>query len=65
MVSLGNSVRERKFTLAMVRNSLLNEEIRKDFLINDTHALVMENRVEAKTENYLSKTYQEVDTSLE
>ena len=49
VVSLGNSVRERKFTLAMVRNSLLNEEIKRNFLINDTHALVMENRVEAKT----------------
>ena len=31
--------------LAMVRNSLFNEEIRmKDFLGNDTHALVTENR---------------------
>ena len=44
VVSLGNSASEGKVTLAMVRNSLFNEEIqRKDFLGNDTHALVMEN----------------------
>ena len=44
VVSLGNSASEGKVTLAMVRNSLFNEETqRKDFLGNDTHALVMEN----------------------
>ena len=34
----------------MVRNSLFNEEIRrKDFMSNDTHALVMENRGRSKS----------------
>ena len=45
MVSLGNSAPEGKVTLVMVRNSLFNEEIRrKDFVGNDTHAFVTENR---------------------
>ena len=45
MVSLRNSAPEGKVTLAMVRNSLLNEEIRiKDFVGNDTLALVTENK---------------------
>ena len=50
MVSLGNSALEGKIMLAMVRNSLFNEEIqRKDFVSNDTHALVMENRSRSKS----------------
>ena len=50
MVSLGNSVLEGKVTLAMVRNSLFNEEIRrKDFVGNDTHALVTENKGRRKS----------------
>ena len=50
MVSLGNSAVEGKVMVPMVRNNLFNEEIRrKDFLGNDTHALVMENKVEAKS----------------
>ena len=44
VVSLVNSAPKGKVTLAIVRNSLLNEEIRrKDFVGNDTHALVTEN----------------------
>ena len=44
MVSLGNSAPKGKVTLAMVRNSLFNEEIRrKDFVGNDTYALTIEN----------------------
>ena len=50
VVSLGNLALEGKVTLAMVRNSLFNEEIRrKDFLDNDTHALVIENRGRSKS----------------
>ena len=50
MVSLGNSTLEGKFILAMVRNSLFNEEIRrKDFVGNDTHALVTENMGRSKS----------------
>ena len=50
MVSLGNSALEGKVTLVMVRNSLFNEEIqRKDFLDNDTHALITENRGQSKS----------------
>ena len=50
MVSLGNSVPEGKVTLAMVRNSLFNEEIqRKFFMGDDTHALVTENRGQSKS----------------
>ena len=38
VVSLGNLAPKGKVTLAMVRNSLFNEEIRmKDFVGNDTH----------------------------
>ena len=49
MVSLGNSALEGKVTLIMVRNSLFNEEIRrKDFVGNDTHAFVTENRGRSK-----------------
>ena len=45
VVSPGNSTIEGKVTLAMVKNSLFNEEIRrKDFVGNDTHTLVMENK---------------------
>ena len=45
VVSLGNLALERKVTLAMVKNSQFNEEIRrKDFVGNDTHALVTKNR---------------------
>ena len=45
VVSLANSAPEGKVTLAMVRNSLFNEEIRRnDFLGNDTHALVTKNK---------------------
>ena len=44
MVSLRNSAPKGKVTLAMVRNSLFNEEIpRKDFVGNDTYALIIEN----------------------
>ena len=50
MVSLGNSTLEGKFILAMVRNSLFNEEIRrKNFVGNDTHALVTENMGRSKS----------------
>ena len=50
MVSLGNSALEGKVTLAMVINSLFNEEIRrKNFLGNDTHALVTENMGRSKS----------------
>ena len=36
--------------LVMVRNSLFNEEIRrKDFMGNDTHALVTENKGQSKS----------------
>ena len=43
MVSLGNLALDGKVTLAMVKNSLFTEEIqRKDFVANDTHALIME-----------------------
>ena len=50
MVPLGNSAPEGKVTLAMVINSLFNEEIRrKNFLGNDTHALVTENRGRRKS----------------
>ena len=49
VVFLGNSAPEGKVTLAMVRNSLFNEEIRrKDFLSNDTHAFVTENKGRSK-----------------
>lgn len=34
----------------MIRNSLFNEEIRrKDFVSNDTYALIMENRDQSKS----------------
>ena len=50
VVSLGNSALKGKFTLAMVKNSLFNEEIRRnDFLGNDTHALVTKNRGRSKS----------------
>ena len=40
----GKFIPKKKVTLAMVRNSLFNEEIRrKDFVGNDTHALITEN----------------------
>ena len=66
VVSLGNSALEGKVTLAMVKNSLFNEEIRrKDFLGNDTHALVTENKGRSKAKNCLGITSQEVDPSLE
>ena len=49
-VSLENLALKGKVTLAMVRNSLLNEEIqRKDFVGNDTHALVIKNRGRRKS----------------
>ena len=35
--------------MTLVRNSLFNEEIRKDFMGNDTHALVTENRGRSKS----------------
>ena len=39
-----------KVTLAVVRNNLFNEEIRrKDFVGNDTHALVTENMGRSKS----------------
>ena len=45
VVSLGNSTPKGKVTLAIIRNSLFKEEIRKnDFVANDTHALVTENK---------------------
>ena len=57
MVSLGNSASERKVTLAMVRNSLFSEEIkRKDF---------MGTGVEAKAVDHLGITSQEAYPSLE
>ena len=47
---MGNSTLEGKVTLPMVRNSLFNEEIqRKDFVGNDTHALVTENKDQSKS----------------
>ena len=50
VVSLGNSSPKGKVMLAMVRNSLFDEEIRwKDFLGNDTHALVTENKGRSKS----------------
>ena len=50
VVSLGNSALERKVMLAMVRNSLFNEEIRrKHFVGNDTHALIVKSRGRSKT----------------
>ena len=50
VVSLGNSALEGKVTLAMVKNSQFNEEIRrKEFLGNDTHALVTENKGRSKS----------------
>ena len=65
MVSLGNLGPEGKVTLAMVRNSLFNEEIRtKDFMGNDTHALLIENKGRRKSDN-LGITSQEEDPSLE
>ena len=49
-LSLGNLAPEENVTLAMARNSLFNEEIRrKDFLGNDTHALVKENKGQRKS----------------
>ena len=48
-MSLGNSALKEKVTLAMAINSLFNEEIRrKDFVGNDTHALVTENNGRSK-----------------
>ena len=45
VVSLGNSAPEGKVTLAIVRNILFNEKIRRnDLLGNDTHAFVTENK---------------------
>ena len=50
VVSLGNSASKGKVSLAMVRNSLFNEEIcRKDFVGNDTHALITKNRGGSKS----------------
>ena len=50
VVPLGNSTLEGKVTLAMVRNSQFNEEIRRNyFLGNDTHAFVRENRGRSKS----------------
>ena len=50
VVSLGNSAPEGTITLVMVRNSIFNEEIRrKDFVSNDTHALIMENKSQSKS----------------
>ena len=44
VVPLGNSVPKEKFMLAMVRNSLINEEIlRKDIVGKDTYTLITEN----------------------
>ena len=64
VVFLGNSAPEGKVTLAMVINSLFNEEIRmKDFVGNDT--LSRRTRVEAKVEDHLSITIQEADPILE
>ena len=66
MVPLGNSAPEGKVTLAMGRNSLFNEEIRrKDFVGNYTHALVMETKVKGKAKDHLSITSQEANPSLE
>ena len=51
MVSLGNSASKGKVTLAMVRNSLFNEEIgRKNFVGNDTYILVTENRGQSRNQ---------------
>ena len=50
VVSLGNSAPKGKVTLAIVRNSLFNEEIRmNDFVGNNTNALVMEYRGRRKS----------------
>ena len=50
VVSLGNSALNGKVTLAVVRNNLFNEEIRrKDFVGNDTYALVTENMGRSKS----------------
>ena len=48
MVSLGNSAPKGKVMLAMVINSLFNEEIRRK-VGNDTHALVTKNRGQSKS----------------
>ena len=50
VVSLRNSSPKGKVTLAMVKNSLFKEEIRrKEFVGNNTHALVTENKVRSKS----------------
>ena len=50
VVSLGNSAPKGKVTLAIVRNSLFNEEIRrKNFVSNDTNVLVKENMDRSKS----------------
>ena len=50
VVSLGNLALEGKVTLAMVINSLFNEEIRKkDCEGNGTHAIVTKNRGRSKS----------------
>ena len=65
VVSLGNSTPKGKVTLAMVRNSLFNEEIRmKDFVGNDTHALVTKNKGRSKSKGHLGITSQEADPNL-
>ena len=66
MVSLGNSALEGKVALVMVRNNLFNEEIRReDFVGNDVHALITENRGQSKRKDHLGITTQEEDPSLE
>nr|KYP66486.1 Retrovirus-related Pol polyprotein from transposon TNT 1-94 [Cajanus cajan] len=50
VVSLSNSAPEGKVSLNMVRNSILNEEIRRrDVAKNETHALVTERRSRSKS----------------
>ena len=66
VVSLGNSTPEGKVTLAIVRNSLFNEEIRRMAFWAMIHIpLSQRTGVEAKTNDHLGITIQEADLSLE
>ena len=66
VVSLGNSTPKDKVVLAMVKNSLFNEEIRRnDFLGNDTRALVTENRGRSKSRGLFEHNKSRGGSSLE
>ena len=65
VVSLGNSALEGRVTLAMVINSIFNEEIRRKEFVGITHMPLSRSiGVKAKVENHLSITSQEADPSL-